>query len=314
MTTSGKERHPKPDLSMLLAAIDIGTNAVRLFFSNVFSQDGRVVVEKASLVRIPIRLGEDVFTIRQISEEKILRLSKTMQAFSLLIDVNQPLAYKACATSAMREAKNGPEVIDRIFRESGIAIEIIDGLAEASLVSAFSDFRQNQSGKYHMFIDVGGGSTEISVMKGDSVVDSNSFRIGTVRLLTGKVREKEWENLKKWLKTLRDKWKDIGLVGSGGNINKITKLYGRIPDNTLSLEQLDFALTNLESFTLEERIHQLGLRPDRADVIIHAGRIFRFIMRHVKAKEIYVPKIGLSDGIVHKLYLNLTRKQLGIGY
>jgi exopolyphosphatase / guanosine-5'-triphosphate,3'-diphosphate pyrophosphatase len=293
---------------MLLAAIDIGTNAVRLFFSNVFSQSGRVVVEKASLVRIPLRLGEDVFTLRKISEEKILRLSKTMQAFNLLIDVNQPVAWKACATSAMREAKNGREVIDRIYKETGIAIEIIDGLKEASLVSAFSDFRKSQSAKYHMFIDVGGGSTEISVLKGSSIVASNSFKIGTVRLLNGKVREKEWESLKKWLKTLRDKWKDTGLVGSGGNINKITKLYGKIPENTLSVEQLEQAMAHLESFTVEERILQLGLRPDRADVITHAGRIFRFIMRHVKAREIYVPKIGLSDGIVHSLYLDRMKE------
>lgn len=293
---------------MLLAAIDIGTNAVRLFFSNVFSQNGRVMVEKASLLRIPIRLGEDVFRIGHISEEKTIRLLKTMQAFSLLIDVNQPVAYKACATSAMREAKNGSDVIDRILRESGISIEIIDGLQEASLVSAFTDFRQSQENKYHMFIDVGGGSTEISLLKGSSIVGSDSFRIGTVRLLNGKVREKEWDKMKKWLKSHKDKWKDTGLIGSGGNINKITKLYGKVPENILSFGQLEYALSHLESHTLEQRIHLMGLRPDRADVIVHAGRIFRFIMRQVKAGEIYVPKIGLADGIVHKLYLQIRQE------
>lgn len=308
MRISGTGYPPKPKGIMLLAAIDIGTNAVRLFFSNAFTANGRVVVEKASLVRVPIRLGEDVFTIRRISEEKILRLSKTMKAFSLLIDVNQPVAYRACATSAMREAKNGKDVIERIYRECGIEIEVIDGLKEASLVSAYSDFRQNQSAKYQMFIDVGGGSTEVSLLKGESIVASGSFRIGTVRLLNGKVREKEWENMKKWLKTLRENWKDTGLVGSGGNINKIAKLYGNIPENMLSFDQLEYALGHLESFSVEERVQQLGMRPDRADVITHAGRIFHFIMRHVKAREIYVPKIGLSDGIVHSLYLKIAGK------
>jgi exopolyphosphatase / guanosine-5'-triphosphate,3'-diphosphate pyrophosphatase len=310
MNISGRDYLLKPISIMLLAAIDIGTNAVRLFFSNVFSQNGKVMVEKASLVRIPIRLGEDVFTTRRISEEKIVRLSKTMLAFSILIDVNQPVAFKACATSAMREAKNGREVIDRIFRESGIAIEIIDGLEEASLVSAFSDFRQNQHSKYHMVIDVGGGSTEISLLKGSSIISSSSFRIGTVRLLNNKVGEKEWDSMRKWLKSHKDKWKSTGLVGSGGNINKINKLYGNVSENTLSLEQLEYALVHLESHTLQERIHLMGLRPDRADVIIHAGRIFRFIMRQVKATGIYVPKIGLSDGIVHSLYLQLQNKEL----
>ncbi len=290
---------------MLLAAIDIGTNAVRLFFSNAFYRNGQVVIEKASLMRIPIRLGEDVFVNKNISEEKIVRLSKTMQAFKLLIDVNQPLAYKACATSAMREAGNREAVIERIRMESGIAIEIIDGIREATLVSAFSDLRLSLNYKYHMFIDVGGGSTEIALMKGQKVNASNSFKIGTVRLLNGKVKAKEWDAMKKWVRTLRDKWKETGLVGSGGNINKITKLYGKVSENSLSFGQLEHAISHLESFSMDERIHKMGLRPDRADVIVHAGKIFHFIMKQMKAPGIYVPKIGLSDGIVHALFLDL---------
>ncbi len=292
---------------MLLAAIDIGTNAVRLFFSNAFSKNGQVVVEKASLLRIPIRLGEDVFTSGTISQEKTDKLLKTMQAFKLLIEVNQPVAWKACATAAMREATNQQEVISKIEKETGIQIEVIDGLQEASLVSGLGDQYFHDAPKYVMFIDVGGGSTEISLLKGDNRIASGSFKIGTVRLLKNKVDKNEWTAMKKWLKSLNIKKSDFILVGSGGNINKITKLYGRIPDNILSIERLEFALNDLGKFSLDERIQQLGMRPDRADVIIPAGQIFQFIMRQIKIDNIYVPKIGLSDGMVIDMFKEYSR-------
>lgn len=287
---------------MLLSAIDIGTNAVRLFFSYVFNQSGQIFVEKASLVRIPIRLGEDVFSLGYISEEKIRNLSKTMQAFKLLIDVYQPVAYKVCATAAMREALNKEYVVERIVRETGLQIEIIDGLMEASLVSAFTDQYFPGAKKYNMFIDVGGGSTELSVLKGQELVLSGSFKIGTVRLLKNQVVPEEWNAMKKWLKQFKDKKKDLLLVGSGGNINKLTKIYGKLPDNMLSFEQLELGLNDLSSYTLDQRIQLLGLRPDRADVIIPAGQIFHFIMKQLKSDVIYVPKIGLSDGMVTAIY------------
>lgn len=287
---------------MLLAAIDIGTNAVRLYFSFVFTQNKQVVVEKASLMRIPIRLGEDVFSTHVISEEKQERLLKTIRAFKLLIEVYQPVAWKACATSAMREAVNQNDVIDRIARETGVTIEVIDGLEEASLVSAFSDISFPMTKEYIMYIDVGGGSTEISVLREKKLIGSNSFKIGTVRLLKEKVVGKEWEHMKKWLKQFRKLHKHMLLVGSGGNINKINKLYGNIPGNVLTYNQLVYALSDLATYSLEERIQTLGMRPDRADVIIHAGKIFEFIMQQVKADVIFVPKIGLSDGMVTRLY------------
>ena len=287
---------------MLLAAIDIGTNAVRLFFSNVFRQNGKLVVDKASLMRIPIRLGEDVFTTRRVSDEKQEQLVKTMKAFSLLLEVYQPVAWKAFATSAMREASNQEEVINLIARETGIQIEVIDGMEEASIVSAFNDIHFPVSRKYFMYIDVGGGSTEISLLKEKQIISASSFKIGTVRLLKGKVDESEWKSMKKWLKTFKKVHEDILLVGSGGNINKINKIYGKQPDNILSFDQLEYALADLSRYTLNERIQQLGMRPDRADVIIPAATIFRFVMRHVRANMIYVPKIGLSDGMVSKLY------------
>lgn len=287
---------------MLLAAIDIGTNAVRLFFSNVFLSNGTILSEKASLVRIPIRLGEDVFSTQHISEEKINRLVKTMQAFRLLIDVCQPVAWKACATSAMREAVNQEEVIKRVASETGIQIEVIDGLEEASLVSAFQNHAFPDGKKYRLFIDVGGGSTELSLMKETEAVASASFRIGTVRLLQDKVKKKEWTAMGRWLKSLKLHGDKLLLVGSGGNINKLNKLYGNVAEFTLSAQQLSFAMKDLSSYTLEERIWQLGLRPDRADVILPAGEIFGFIMKHTRADVIYVPKIGLSDGMVHTMY------------
>jgi len=286
---------------MLLSAIDIGTNAVRLFFSYVFNQGEKVVVDKASLLRIPIRLGEDVFSLGYISEEKIEKLTKTMTAFKLLMDVYQPVAYKACATAAMREAQNRDDVIHNIAAATGLQIEIIDGLKEARLVSEFSQqFPGNK--KYNMFVDVGGGSTEISLLQGSQLLASNSFKIGTVRLLKGQVLKEEWDKLKIWLKSLKVKKRELLMVGSGGNINKLTKLYGKLPENLLTTDRLAFGLADLSNRSLEERIQQMGLRPDRADVIVPAGHIFQVIMNHLKADAIYVPKIGLSDGIVSMLY------------
>jgi len=287
---------------MLLAAIDIGTNAVRLYFSNVFQHNGKLTVEKASLMRIPVRLGEDVFSEQIISENKMQRLLKTMRAFKLLIEVYQPEAWKAYATSAMREALNQAEVIDLIARETGVNIEVIDGIEEAGLVSAFSEIQLPVSRKYIMYVDVGGGSTEISILKDKEVISANSFKIGTVRLLKEKVNDTEWELMRKWLKPLRKIKDNILLVGSGGNINKINKIYGKIPENILTLDRLEFALADLSGYSLEDRIQQLGMRPDRADVIIPAGQIFRFIAKQIRTDSVYVPRIGLSDGIVIRLF------------
>ncbi len=293
---------------MLLAAIDIGTNAVRLLFSNAFRHNGHVMVEKASLVRIPIRLGEDVFKNNCISPEKTVKLIKTMQAFKLLMEVYQPVAFKACATAAMREAENRGEVLNAIHRQTGIEVEIIDGLKEAALVSAVSDMRIAKEHDFVMFVDVGGGSTEISLIKDRKIIESGSFKIGTVRLLNKKVKKKEWDALKNWLKKFTGDPASLLLVGSGGNINKLTKLYGRIPENTLSYDNLEYSLKHLALFTLKERIERIGLRPDRADVIIPAGQIFCFIMKQLDTRSVYVPKVGLSDGIIHHLFSELNQQ------
>jgi exopolyphosphatase / guanosine-5'-triphosphate,3'-diphosphate pyrophosphatase len=294
---------------MLLSAIDIGSNAVRLFFSNVFEKDGQIIVEKASLMRIPIRLGEDVFVKNKISEKKIRDLVKTMQAFKLLIEVNNPEAYRAYATSAMREARNGKEVIEMITKVSKIKIEIIDGVQEAQIVGAVQNLDMVSDFKYSLFIDVGGGSTELSLMSKKGLVASTSFKIGTVRMLNEKVKESEWDDMKEWLLQYKNDFQDILCVGAGGNINKIAKLYGRVPEKTLPFNNLEYALSHLKKFTLQERIEIMGLRPDRADVIIPAAEIFYFIMKTMETPILLVPKIGLSDGIVSLLYKELKNKK-----
>lgn len=287
---------------MLLAAIDIGTNAVRLFHANVFEQNSLVVAEKASLVRIPLRLGEDVFTLGNISDSKSASLVKTMQAFRLLMDVMKPQAFRAVATSAMREAINGAEVVKEVFNKTGIDIEIIDGFKEANLVSTVTNLKSAKKYRQVMFVDVGGGSTEISVLENGLVADSSSFKIGTVRLLNNKVDQQEWQLMQDWLKPFSKNPDKLLLVGSGGNINKISKIYGRIPDNILPAENLDYALKHLALFSVNQRVELMGLRPDRADVIIHAGEIFQFIIKQTGSASIYVPKIGISDGVVIDLY------------
>jgi exopolyphosphatase / guanosine-5'-triphosphate,3'-diphosphate pyrophosphatase len=292
---------------MLLGAIDIGSNAVRLFFSNVFDQDGQIIVEKASLMRIPIRLGEDVFLKNVVSEKKIQKLIKTMKAFRLLIDVIEPVAFRACATSAMREAKNKDEVIKRVATEANIKIQIINGVEEAQIVSAVQNLQLAQRYKYSLYVDVGGGSTELSILSKKGLVASASFKIGTVRMLTEKVKEKEWAKMLQWLMKHEDKFREMLCVGAGGNINKIAKLYGRVPEKTLPFNNLEYALSHLQKFSLEERIDIMGLRPDRADVIIPAAKIFHFIMKNVKASTLLVPKIGLSDGIVSVLYQEIRK-------
>ncbi|MDP4268213.1 MAG: exopolyphosphatase [Bacteroidota bacterium] len=295
---------------MLIAGIDIGSNAARLYFSNVFEHEGEIIVEKASLVRIPVRLGEDVFNDGYISKSKIDNLVKTLSAYKLLIEVYEPVVYKAVATAAMREAINNKEVVSYVFEKTGIEIEIIDGIKEANMVCAVHNFANIEKERVMMFVDVGGGSTEISLNQGERIIDSASFRIGTIRMLKDKVEQKEWDRLKQWLKPYRKNPTPIICIGSGGNINKIAKLYGDRNDSYIPYETLVFSNQHLSSFNLEERIEDLGLRPDRADVIIPAARIYINVLKWSNIDKIYVPKIGLSDGIVYNLYKEFKSKNV----
>jgi exopolyphosphatase / guanosine-5'-triphosphate,3'-diphosphate pyrophosphatase len=296
---------------MIFAAIDIGSNAVRLLFANAFEQKGAIRVEKATLVRIPIRLGMDVYKNNKISKQRGEKLINTLQAFSLLIGVYKPKAFVACATAAMREAVNGEELIKKIKKQTGIHVKIIDGLEEAAIIRSTNDYVFAAENKLNMYIDLGGGSTEISVLSEHKLIEAGSFKIGTIRLLTGKVPEEEWDNLEAWLMKFQKHFGKMNVIGSGGNINKIAKIYGKPDAYHLRQENLEYAAKHLRSFSLNDRIEMLGLRPDRADVIIPATDVFLFITRIIKARMIYVPKIGLADGLIYQMFEKHLNKGRG---
>ncbi|MCD4734759.1 MAG: Ppx/GppA family phosphatase [Bacteroidales bacterium] len=294
---------------MIFAAIDIGSNASRLLFANVFETGKKILVEKATLVRIPTRLGEDVYSISRISDEKSDNLIKTLKAFKLLLEVYNPVCFDVCATAAMREAKNSENILQRINSEAGIDVRIIDGIEEANIIRKTNRIVFDSNERPVIFIDVGGGSTDISIIHNNKVLAVKSFKIGTLRYLAGKIPETEWKDLSDWLGRFRKDFGNFNIIGSGGNINKINKIYGDPENFQLTYKLLKHAYEHLSSFSLEERIVKLGLRPDRADVIIPAARIFIFILKIIKARYIYVPKIGLADGLVHQLYKKYKKEQ-----
>jgi len=295
---------------MIFASIDIGSNAVRLLFANAFDKDGKTHVEKATLIRIPIRLGVDVYKSNSTSKKRAANLIKTLKAFKLLIDVYKPVDFAACATAATREAGNGTEILEQIKKKTGIDVRIVDGLEEAGIIRSTNVFDIPESKTLAMYVDLGGGSTEISVInKNDRVLDARSFKIGTIRLLNNKVKDRQWEEMKAWLKQFEEHFGKIHIIGSGGNINKIAKIYGNYRDNTITYQQLEHAYQHLKSFSLRERIEKLGLRPDRADVIVPAANVFLFITRIIRVETILVPKIGLADGLIHQLYEKHKKKR-----
>lgn len=287
---------------MIYAAIDIGSNAARLLFANVFELNAKVYVEKATLVRIPTRLGKDVYSIKRISDKRASNLIKTLQAYKTLIDVYHPVSWAACATAAMREAENGQEILERIRKEIGLNVRLIDGIEEANIIRRTNKLTFEHPHGLSMYIDVGGGSTDISLLSEDNLISVKSFKIGTLRMLSKKVKKQEWDRLEDWLMSFRKEFGKINVVGSGGNINKLNKMYGNSFDFTLKVEELKSAYKKLKDFTLDERIEKLGLRPDRADVIVPAAKIFLFILKIIKSNSILVPKIGLADGLIYQLY------------
>ncbi|HET8754025.1 MAG TPA: exopolyphosphatase [Salinimicrobium sp.] len=285
------------------AAIDIGSNAVRLLIATITEQKGREpIFKKTSLVRVPIRLGEDVFDSQKISEENITRMIDTIQAFKLLMRSHKIIRYKACATSAMREAKNGKNVADLIEAETGVKINIIDGNDEAAIIAATDLHELIKNDKTYLYVDVGGGSTEFTLYSNGNTITSKSFKLGTVRLLNKSVSEDIWREVEDWVKKTTKNYIKIDLIGSGGNINNIFKSSGKSVGKPLSFLYLSSYYQLLLSFTYEERITELNLNPDRADVIIPAAKIYLSAMKWTRARRIYVPKIGLSDGIVRSLY------------
>ena len=260
---------------MKFAAIDIGSNAVRLLFSNVFDAGKKTVFKKMSLIRVPIRLGEDVFTNGEISAANSKRLLKTMFAFKNLIDVHEVISFRACATSAMRDAKNGREIVERIKENTGIEIEIVTGQAEADIIYANHIEEHLDHDKAYLYIDVGGGSTELTLYSKNKVVAANSFNVGTIRMLTHKVADDTIANMKKWIhENVRPGEEGLMAIGSGGNINKIFSMSGKKEGKPLHFDDVLSIYNHLMSFTYEERIKLLELNPDRADVIIPACEIF----------------------------------------
>ena len=290
------------------AAIDIGSNAMRVLISNVVQTKDGVQFQKNALVRAPIRLGEDSFTMGEISKNSLKRMINAMKAFKLLMKVHGVSHYQAYATSALREANNSGHVVEQVKRKSGIKIEIIDGRKEAEIISnsKISEFLNTQ--KTLLFVDVGGGSTEFTFINEGKRVCSKSFKIGTVRLINNLVDERVWEAIRVWIVKNAKPYRKITLMGSGGNINKLFKLSNIKEGKPLSMIKLNQIFLELQSLTYEERLVKFELNPDRADVIIPAARIYLKALEWSCGQKIYVPKFGLSDGMIKYMHKQLQKK------
>ena len=293
------------------AAIDIGSNAVRLLVSTITEKEGKEpMFRKTSLVRVPIRLGADVFLKKKVSEKNTMRMIDTMHAFNLLMKSHGVEKYKAYATSAMREATNGNDIAAIIKEKSGINIEIIDGSHEAAIIAATDLHALIQNDCNYLYVDVGGGSTEYTMYSNGKTVASRSFKVGTVRMMEDLVEHHTWEEMREWVKETTRDYNDIDLIGSGGNINNIFKTSGKKEGKALSLKYMKDYDEKLNSYTYEERITELDLKNDRADVIIPATKIYVNSMKWARANWIHVPKIGLADGIIKSLYNDSKRKKV----
>ncbi len=284
-------------------AIDIGSNAIRLLVATANKLGNQPpMFKKTSLVRVPIRLGQDVFTTGKISEHNIQRMVDSMKSYRLLMNVHGVKDYKAYATSAMRDADNGDKVVRLIKKECGIEIEIIDGSHEAAIIAMTDLHSIIDDDKVYLYVDVGGGSTEFTLFVNGKTAASRSFKIGTVRLLNDMVESDLWKEAESWIKEICKPYPYLDLIGSGGNINNIFKNSGKAYGKPLSYFYITSYYEQLQSYSYEERIYKLGLNQDRADVIIPACRIYMRAMKWSGGKNIYVPKIGLSDGIIKSIY------------
>ena len=286
------------------AAIDIGSNAVRLLIKCVNEENSPELMSKVQLIRIPLRLGEDAFTTGVISDEKAKKLVRLMKAYKQLMKIYEVADYRACATSAMRDARNGRQIVNRIYKQTGIRVEIIDGQEEAHIVYDNHIEQLFASGENYLYVDVGGGSTEINLICNGELKNSHSYNIGTVRMLSGMVKDEERETLRSDLAALSQEYAPVHIIGSGGNINKLFRLTEKKDKKNgfLPFESLCETYQSLKEVSTEERIKLFKLKPDRADVIVPAAEIFIEIATQVKAAGIMVPTIGLSDGIIDSLY------------
>ena len=292
---------------MKLAAIDIGSNACRLLIKG---PQGKVDFVKAALVRVPLRLGFDVFERGEISPEKAEKLLKTIQSYKLLLDVYEVNHLKACATSAMRDARNAKEILERVKQKTGIDITVITGQQEASYIYENHIADHMSSTESYLYIDVGGGSTELTFFTDGKLAAKESFNIGTIRLLKNLVTEKDWDEMKSFIKSKVAGYHHITAIGSGGNINKVFSLSKRKEGKSLNLELLRNYYKEFGSLSVPQRISMYKLREDRADVIVPALLIYINVMRWADAEDIFVPKIGLADGLIHILYDEVMSKQI----
>lgn len=288
---------------MKLAAIDIGSNAARLLITEVIdSNKEHVIFNKLNLIRVPLRLGFDVFETKMISPEKTKMLVQTLKAFRHLINAYEVEAIKACATSAMRDALNTDKILSIVKKETGLDIEVISGEMEANIVYENHIAENLDKDHSYMYIDVGGGSTEISVFGNGKLTFKKSYNIGTIRLLKKMVTDNDWDEMKEDIKQATKNHKEVNAIGSGGNINKVFSMSKKKDGKPLSIELLRDYYKELSSFSVLERIAQYNLREDRADVIVPALQVYINAMRWAGSEEIYVPKIGLADGLIHHLW------------
>jgi len=284
------------------AAIDIGSNAIRLLFTNVIEKNGESYLKKSSLIRVPIRLGADTFIGEKISPEKENKMVDAMIAFRKLMDVHEVVAYRACATSAMREASNGENLIQRIKKEADIKIDIISGKEEADIIFSNKLTSILDPVKTYLYVDVGGGSTEITLFSGGTSHFSCSFDVGTIKILKNCVPLNEFIRIKECLIDIRSCSDNIELIGSGGNINKLFKYASPRNERELNYHELKEIHSLFNSLSYDDLMIKHDMNPDRADVIIPAATIFLSIMEWANANIIHIPKIGVSDGIIHQLY------------
>ncbi len=283
-------------------AVDIGTNAVRLLITSVFIDKLDTTLKKDMLVRLPLRLGEDVFETGNIGAEKIDKLIHGIHAFKHLVHIQDVMSYRVCATSAMREAKNSNDVIKIVKSQTGVEIEVISGKEEAELICAFQMSDKWKKKQDFLFVDVGGGSTEITLFSNQKALISNSFNVGTIRVLKNQPLKDELKNMQDWLKDLSKKYETLQIVGSGGNINKIFKMSTKQEGSPLIYNEIDEINEFIKRHSIDQRIKILGMNPDRADVIVPAAEIFLKVMKWARADVLHVQKIGLADGVTRQVY------------
>jgi len=288
---------------MKFAAIDIGSNAIRLLIENVYETPKGPVFHKDSLIRIPVRLGEDAFIDGVISDDKINMLVKAMISMKHIIEIHKVTAFKVCATSAMRDAKNSAQIIERVKKEAGLDIQIISGDKEGKTILGMPlDQMGLEPNDFYLYIDVGGGSTELAFLGRGQMIANRSFNIGTLRILNDQVADGDWREMLEWIRQTKNQNFELSAIGIGGNINHVMKHYGKTGKPYLSISILKRVMMYMDELSMGERVRELGLKPDRADVIVPALKIYINVMKWAGIEKIYVPKQGLSDGLISQLY------------